>query len=183
MRICCFGISLIFVTVIIVGRMVGTHRAKLCSRPWRSHRCSSWFGCGLARCCATTGALVGSRNALFDDGYMLCIIQGGFWKNFTFFYMRGLTRFLRSSRSGRAFRRQRQWHVPHWVFLVLAHLALCSHDCRQSAEKCKVDASVAREMNLEICTVFYVLPVSFRHVQRSKFCASRFFGALKHSQV
>ena len=36
--------------------------------------------------------LVGSRNALFDDGYVLCIIQGGFWKNFTIVYMKGLTR-------------------------------------------------------------------------------------------
>ena len=69
------------------------------------------------------------------------------------------------------------------VFLVLAHLALYSHVSRQSAEKCAVDASVAHEMHLEICTVFYVLPVSFRDLQRSKFCASRFFGALEHSQV
>ena len=52
-------------------------QCTLCSRPWRSHRYSSGDGSGRARCCATTGALVGSRNALFDDGYMLCIIQGG----------------------------------------------------------------------------------------------------------
>ena len=52
-------------------------------------------GSGSACCCATTGALVGSRNALFDDGYMLCIIQGGFWKNVVF-YMIGSTRLLRS---------------------------------------------------------------------------------------
>ena len=31
---------------------------------------------------------LGSRNAWFDDGYMLCIIQGGFWKNFMIFYVK-----------------------------------------------------------------------------------------------
>ena len=30
---------------------------------------------------------------------------------------------------------------------------------------------------------FYEPPVSFQHVQRLKFCASRVFGALEHSQV
>ena len=98
---------------------------------------------------ATTGALVGLRNALFDDGDMFCVIQGGFWKNSTIFYVKGLTRLLRSSRSGRAYRRQPQWHVLYCFLLVLTHLALCSHDCRQSAEeKCTVDALVAREMHL-----------------------------------
>ena len=29
------------------------------------------------------------------------------------------------------------------VLLLLTHLALCSNDCRQSAEKCTVDTSVA----------------------------------------
>ena len=62
----------------------------------------------------------GSRNAWFDDGYMLCIIQGGSWKNFMIFYMRGLTRLLSSihvllfSRTWPAHRRQWQWHVPCW---------------------------------------------------------------------
>ena len=33
---------------------------------------------------------LGSRNALFDDGHMLCIIQGGFWKNFYDFLHEGV---------------------------------------------------------------------------------------------
>ena len=97
-----------------------THSAKLCSRPWRSHRYSSSVVVDAPVVC-NTGALVGScrncgvsavavlgvvqfldkvvvpvgamtggsRNAWFDDGYMLCIIQGCSWKNFTIFYMIG----------------------------------------------------------------------------------------------
>ena len=58
------------------------------------------------------------------------------------------------------------------VLLVLTHLALCSHDCRQFSEKCTV---VAHEMHLEICTLFLRASCIFQRVQRSNFCASRFF--------
>ena len=46
-----------------------------------------------------------------------------------------------------------------------------------------VDASVAHELHLEICTIFSTSPLYFQHFPRSKFRASRFFGALEHSQV
>ena len=69
------------------------------------------------------------------------------------------------------------------VLLVLTLLALCSHDCRQSAEKCTVDFCVALEMHLEICTSFLRASCIFSACSASNFCASRFFGALEHSHL
>ena len=60
------------------------------------------------------------------------------------------------------------------VFLVM-HLALCS-DVAGSF------FSSALELHLEICTLFLRAPCIFSIFQ-SKFCASRFFGALEHSQL
>ena len=69
-------------------------------------------------------------------------------------------------------------------FAGLTHLALCFHDCRQSAEKCTIDASVARELHLEICTLFFhVPPVFFSMFHVRIFARVDFFGALEHSQV
>ena len=76
-RSCCFAMT---------GALVGSCR-KL-----SSFRSCSAFGCRPVPghgCCARWCNDWGSRNAWFDDGYMLCIIQGGFWKNFVFFYMIG----------------------------------------------------------------------------------------------
>ena len=56
------------------------------------------------------------------------------------------------------------------LVLLVMHLALCSRCCRPS--------SSALELHLEICTLFLR-----EHFPQSKFCASRFFGALKHSQL
>ena len=113
-------------------------QCTLYSRPWRSHRYSSWDGCRRACCCAATGALVGlcrklwslrsgsfwfvqfldkvavpvgatdrePRNVWFDYGSMLCIIQGGFWKNFMIFYVTGCLGPEVDSPSWRARRRQ-----------------------------------------------------------------------------
>ena len=38
----------------------------------------------------------GLRNARFGDGYLIGIIQGGFWKNSTIFHVTGWTRILGS---------------------------------------------------------------------------------------
>ena len=50
-----------------------------------------WLGraenCGFRSC-----RFSGVRNAWFDCGYMFCIIQGGFWKNFTIFLVIWWTR-------------------------------------------------------------------------------------------
>ena len=43
-------------------------------------------------------------------------------------------------------------------FAGLTHLALCSHDCRQSAEKRTIEASVALELHLN--SVHYFLRAS-----------------------
>ena len=68
-------------------RCSGWSRRKL----WSLRSCS---GCGrrpvlgqgrCARWCNDWGP----RNAWFDYGSMLCIIQGGFWKNFMIFYVTG----------------------------------------------------------------------------------------------
>ena len=40
-------------------------------------------------CCARWCNDWGPRNAWFNYGYMSCIIQGGFWKNFMIFYVAG----------------------------------------------------------------------------------------------
>ena len=61
-------------SVQFVDRMVDTSVAcrswyaqcTLCSRPWRSHRYSSWDGCSRACCCAATGALIGSCRKLWS---------------------------------------------------------------------------------------------------------------------
>ena len=42
------------------------------------------------------------------------IVQGGFWKNFTIFYVKGLNRLPSSIHVLPAHRRQRQWLVPYW---------------------------------------------------------------------
>ena len=66
------------------------------------------------------------------------------------------------------------------VLLVLTHLALCSHDCRQSAEKCTIDASVAHEMHLEICTLFLRASCVFSACSAFDFLRESIFGALEH---
>ena len=76
------------------------------------------------------------RNAWFDYGYMFCIIQGGFWKNFRLSLRDWVSRLLRSIlRPGR--------HVVDkgsGTFFIgfagLMPLAQCSHDSRQSTDRC-----------------------------------------------
>ena len=69
---------------------IGTRSAKLCSRPWRSHRSLSWLGCRRARCCATTGAWV--RNAWSDSGYIFCVSsRRASWTNSSHFLREGGT--------------------------------------------------------------------------------------------
>ena len=113
---------------------------------------------------------LGSRNAWLDDGSMLCIIHGGFWKNFYDFLRAGLDSAPELDSRPAVHCRPRQWHVPCLVFLpVLMHFALCSHDCPQLMLRL-----------LTSCTwksvhYFQRAPCIFQHFPRSKFCASRFF--------
>ena len=107
-------------------------------------------------CCARWCNDLGPRNAWFDYGYMFCIIQGGFWKNFFDFLRDLVSRLLRSIlRPGR--------HVVDTGsgtsltgFAGLTHLALCSHDCRQFADRC-FSCSRAALGNLYI--IFHEPPV------------------------
>ena len=126
-------------------------------------------------CCARWCNDFGSRNAWFDDGYMLHIIQGGFWRFFAIFYMKGLTRLL-SSIFVLRYIFDHGSGMFHAVLLVLMHLALCSYDCPQLMLRL-----------LTSCTWksvhYFLLDLYFQHFPRLKFCASRFFGALEHSQV
>ena len=86
-------------------------QCTLYSRPWRSRACccaATGALVGMCRklwtsavavlgrrpvlgqgCCALWCNDWGLRNAWFNYGYMSCIIQGGFWKNFTIFYVAG----------------------------------------------------------------------------------------------
>ena len=91
---------------------LGTHIAKLCSRPWRSHRYSSSVvgragNCGVSavavlgvvqfldKVVVPVGAMTGEVAQCFGST-MKYMFQGCFWKNFTIFYMIGKTRLLRS---------------------------------------------------------------------------------------
>ena len=173
----------------------------LCSRP-----CSG-YGCFRACCCAATGALVGarrklwssavavslgSRNACFDYGYIFCIIQGGFWKNFCNFPRD----WVDSDPEVNSCRSLHTWPMRKWpcssstvaVACVCWFCLWCTSrcvpdDCRQSAELCTVHFSSALELHLEICTLFLRAPLYFQHFPQSNFGASRFFGALEHSQL
>ena len=79
-------------------------QCTLCSRPCSgmvvlrlllcNDRCLGW---GAQKLWSSAVAVsLGSRNAWFDYGYMFCIIQGGFWKNFYDFPRDWWTRILRS---------------------------------------------------------------------------------------
>ena len=110
----------------------------------------------------------------------------GFWKNFTIFHMQGFSRILSSVHvllfSLKWPRTSSTTAVACsiLVFVVLAHLALSSHDCPQSAEKCTVSALVAHEMHLEICTLFLRVSYIFQHFSVRNFLRESFFGALEH---
>ena len=133
---------------------------------WHAQFCHRYrFGMVLDTPVVVTGASVGSRNALFDDRYMLCIIQGGLWKNFTIFYMKGWTRLLSSihvllfSPLWPAHRRQRQWHVPYWFCWFDAPRAMFPRFlavCREVHNRCFGCSRVALG-NLYI--IFFVPPV------------------------
>ena len=118
--------------------------------------------------------------AWFDDGYMSCIIQGGFWKNF-YDYLHEEVDSAPELDSRLALLPQvagtsstTAVACSILVLMVLTHLALFSNDWRQCAEKRTVDDSVAPEFYLESVHYFYEPPV-FQNVQCSKFCASGFF--------
>ena len=89
--------------------------------------------------------------------------------------MKGLTRLLSSILV-------LQHIVDHGSGMFHAVLTGIDAPCAVFPRLPVVDASVALELHLEICTFFYVPPV-FSAFPCSKFCASRFFGALEHSQV
>ena len=72
-------------TVHTVQQAVDPHRYSSgdgCHAPVVVQRQVPWLGraenCGVPQ----LPFFWGSRNASFDYGYMFCIIQGGFWKNF-----------------------------------------------------------------------------------------------------
>ena len=66
---------------------IGTHSAKLCCRPWRSHRSRSWLGCRCALCLG--------RNAWFDNGYIFCVSsRRASWRIFIFSSLLGLPSFF-----------------------------------------------------------------------------------------
>ena len=133
-------------------------------------------GFGRARCCATTGALVGVAQCLVRRWIHVTHHPGWLLEEFTIFYMMVLPRLqssihvlLFSPVAGTSSTTAVACSIL--VLLVLTHLARCSHHCPQSSEKCTVDASVAHEMQLEICTFFPTSLLYFQHVQRSKFFA------------
>ena len=74
---------------------LGTAQCTLC-RPWRSHRYSSRDGFGRARCCATTGALVGVAHCLVRRWIHVMHHPGWFLEEFLIFYEKGHARLLRS---------------------------------------------------------------------------------------
>ena len=133
------------------GTLVGS-----CSKLWSFRSCS--FGCrpvsGQA-CCARRCNDCGSRNACFDIGYMLFSSEV-FGRIFIVFLREGIDSAPElDSRPGR--------HIVdngsgmyHTGFAVLTHLALCSHDCRQFADRCFSCSRVALG-NLYI--MFYEPPV------------------------
>ena len=79
------------------------------------------------------GATIGGR-AMLGSTMETCNASSRvtFGRIFTILYMKGLTRLQSSIHVLPAHRRLRQWHVPYWFCWYLMHLALCSHDCRQS---------------------------------------------------
>ena len=91
-----------------------------------------WGGSGRARCCATTGALVGVAQCLVRQWIHAMRHSGRLLDKFTIFLHDWVDSALRSIlRPG--------WHIVDngsgmfiLVLLVLTHLSLCSHDCRQS---------------------------------------------------
>ena len=65
------------------------------------------------------------------------------------------------------------------LVLLMMHLALCSDECQQSSDRYFSCLWVALG-NLYIVSTSLLY---FQHFPQSKFCASRFFGALEHSQL
>ena len=123
-------------------------QCTLYSSPWRSHSFSSWDRCLRACCRAATGALVGSCRKLWSvrscsacgrrpvPGQGCCACWYNDWgsRKAWFTWMVDSVPEL-DSRPG--------LHVVDkgsGIFLTgfagLTHLALCSHDCRQFADRC-----------------------------------------------
>ena len=138
-----------------------------------------WGRLSCSCCCAATDALVGerrklwcsavavelgARNAWFDYGYMFCIIQCGFWKNFTTFLVTGWT----------ARRQQRQW---------FAYPGFACDAPRAVFQMFPAFFSSALELHLEICTLFLRALCIFSIFRSRNFALVDFFGALEHSQL
>ena len=183
-------------------------QCTLCSRPWTFtgtvlwmfvdapvvvQRQVPWLGragnCGSLRSCSACGRCpvpgqgccarrcndCGSRNAWFDYGYMFCIIQGGFWKKFLrFSTWRGrlgswgrfsvLAGTLSTQAVACSLLVLLVWRTSRFVPTIAGSL--------------QIDASVARELHLEICTFFYEPPVFSAFSTSQNFPRVDFFGFL-----
>ena len=127
---------------------------------WASSSSWTWSLCPLVQ-------RLGARNAWFDCGYMFCFIQGGFWKNFYDFLHQGVDSAPElDARPGRR-AVDNGSGMYHTGFAGSTHLALCSHDCRQSV-RCFSCSRVALG-NLYIIST---IPLCFQHFPQSNFCAS-----------
>ena len=130
--------------------------------------------------CATTGALLGVAQCLVRRWIHVMHHSGWLLEEFMIFYMRMLTGLLSSihvllfsSVAGTLSTTAVACSIL--VLLVWTHFALCSHDCWLFSRKYTVDASVAHDMHLEICTLFLRASCIFQHLQRSNFLRESIF--------
>ena len=85
----------------------------------------------LVRIVHTVQQTVEISQVQFYGGYMLCIIQGGLWKNFDDFLHEGVDSAPELDPRPAGTSSTTAVACSLLVLLVLMHLALCSHDCRQ----------------------------------------------------
>ena len=148
---------------------LGTAQCTLC-RPWRLHRYSSRDGFGRARCCATTGALVGVAHCLVRRWIHVMHHPGWFLEEFMIFYEKGHARLLRSILVllfWPAHRRQQQWHAPFWFCLFDAPRAMfprlpavcreCA--CRDGYPQCKLCSRSSRIPQVQFLVMFLTCPL------------------------
>ena len=175
-------------------------QCTLCSSPWTST--GTWLRwCLRACCCAATGALVGARRKLWSSAVAVSLGCA----------MLGSTVYTCSASSSEAFGRiSTIFLVTWWTRDPEVNSRRCLHTwpMRKGPRSSSIMAvavfsgfacdapravfpmiagsfffSSALELHLEICTLFLRALCIFSIFSQSKFCASRFFGALEHSQL